>query len=229
MGLFKRAKSALGGVDHDLIDNGVLARGNVQDVDTSSMSVGRPERGFGTRVVCTVTIEVVPLDGSDFYTASCVHPIPQVYLPKLMEPGAAVAVRVDPNDPQNIALDLEHDVPPAPIVLVGDDGTRQTVETNKATYTYEELIRDGHPCTVEVSAVFPLNQLTQAGLPASGLILQVHRDGVAPYGAQVGLHIPDSAVPVVVPGARLPGRWLPGPGLPTDVNLVTIDFPAFQA
>jgi len=167
MGLFKRAKSALGGVDHDLIETGALARGNVLDVD--------------------------------------------------------------PDDPQNIALDLEHDVPPAPIVLVGDDGSRQTVETTKAAYTYEELIRGGRPCTVEVAAVFPLNQLTRAGLPASGLMLEVHRDGVAPYGAQVGLHIPDCAVPVVVPGARLPGKWLPGPGLPTDVDLVTIDFPALQA
>lgn len=98
----------------------------------------------------------------------------------------------------------------------------------RSTYSYEELIRDGRPCTVEVSAVFPLNQLTPDGLPASGLILQVHRDGVAPYQAQIGTHIPDSVVPVVVPGAQLPGKWLPGPGLPTDVDLVTIDFPALQ-
>jgi hypothetical protein len=228
VGLFKKAKGALGGVDHDLIENGVLARGNVKDVDTTSMSVGRAEQGFGTRVVCKLTIEVVPLDGSDFYTAVCTHPIPQVYLPKIMEPGAAVAVRVDPDDPQNIALDLEHDVPPAPIVLHSDDGTDEVVKTSKGTYTYDELIRDGRPCTVEVSAVFPLGQLTQAGLPASGLILQVHRDDVAPYQAQVGLNIPDAFAAVVVPGAQLPGKWLPGPGLPTDVNLVTIDFPALQ-
>jgi hypothetical protein len=228
VGLFKKAKGALGGVDHDLIENGVLARGNVQDVDTTSMSVGRAEQGFGTRVVCKVTVEVVPLDGSDFYTAVCTHPIPQVYLPKIMEPGAAVAVRVDPDDPQNIALDLAHDVPPAPIVLHSDDGTSEVLKTNKGTYTYDDLIRDGRPCTVEVSAVFPLGQLTQAGLPASGLILQVHRDDVAPYQAQVGLNIPDAFAALVVPGAQLPGKWLPGPGLPTDVNLVTIDFPALQ-
>jgi hypothetical protein len=120
-------------------------------------------------------------------------------------------------------------VDPAPMVLHSDDGTSEAVTTNTGIYTYDELIRDGQPCTVEVSAVFPLDQLTQAGLPASGLILQVQRDGVAPYQAQVGLHIPDAAVSVVVPGARLPGKWLPGPGLPTDVNLVTIDFPALQA
>ena len=229
MGLFKRAKSALGGVDHDLIETGVLARGNVQDVDMTSMSTGRPEAAFGAKIVCKVTVEVIPLDGSDAYPATCMHPIPQVYLPKMMEKGAAVAVRVDPADPQNIALDLEHDVPDAPTILVSDDGTRETLKTHQGTFTYDDLIRDGRPCTVEVLAVFPLDQLTQAGLPATAVVLQVQRDDTAPYQAQVGMHIPDAAVPVVVPGARLPGKWLPGPGLPTDVNLVTIDFPALQA
>ena len=107
-------------------------------------------------------------------------------------------------------------------------GAQEVVQTHPGTYTYDELIRDGRPCTVEVSAVFPLGQLTQAGLPASGVILQVHRDDTAPYQAQVGLHIPDELASVVVPGARLPGKWLPGPGLATDVNLVTIDFPALR-
>ena len=226
MGLFKKAKGALGGVDHHLIETGVLARGNVKDVDATSMSTGRAEAGLGVEVVCKVTVEVVPLDGSDSYTASCMHPVPQVYLPKLMEPGAAVAVRVDPADPQNVALDLAHDVPPAPIVLVSDDGARESVTTNKGAFTYDEIIRDGQPCTVEVSAIFPLGQLTQAGLPASGVVLQVHRDGVPPYQAQVGMHVPEAFASVVVPGAQLPGKWVPGPGLPTDVNLVTIDFPA---
>lgn len=226
MGLFKKAKAAAGGVDHGLIETGTLARGNVKNVEPTSMSTGRAERGLGTKVICIVTVEVVPLDGSHSYDATCRHPVPQVYLPTLMEPGAAVAVRVNPDDPQDIALDLDHDVPPAPIVLHSDDGTSEVVTTNKASYTADELLRDGRPCTVEVSAVFPLNQLTQAGLPASGLILQVHRDGAAPYQAQVGLHVPDAFAAAVVPGAQLPAKWLPGPGLPTDVNLVTIDFPA---
>ncbi len=228
MGLFNKVKSAFGGVDHHLIETGTLARGNLKSVEPTAMSVGRAEQGFGTRVVCKVTVEVVPLDGSEAYLASCLHPIPQVYLPKMNEPGAAVAVRVDPADPAHIALDLENDVPPAPVVLVSDDGTHETVKTNKASYTSDEILRDGRPCTVEVSAVFPLGQLTQAGLPASGLIVQVHRTDVAPYQAQVGMHIPNEFANVVVPGATLPAKWVPGPGLPTDVNLVTIDFAALR-
>lgn len=228
MGLFKKAKAALGGTDHRLIETGTLARGNVRAVEPTAMSLGRAEQGLGTRVVCRVTVEVVPLDGSDPYDASCLHPIPQVYLPAINEPGASVAVWIDPDDPLHIALDLQHAVPPAPIVLVSNDGTREAVHTNRATYTADEIIRDGQMCTVEVSAVFPLGQLTQAGLPASGLILQVHRAGTGPYQAQVGLHIPEEFAAMVVPGALLPAKWVPGPGLPTDVNLVTIDFPALR-
>lgn len=228
MGLFSNAKAALGGVDHRLIETGTLARGNVKAVEPTAMSVGRAEQGLGTRVVCRVTVEVVPLVGSNSYEANCLHPIPRVYLPKIQEPGAAVAVRVDPENALHIALDLQHDIPPAPIVLVSDDGTRESVKTNKATYTADEILRDGHACTVEVSAVFPLGQLTQAGLPASALILQVQRTDTAPYQAQVGLHIPDEFASIVVMGARLPAKWVAGPGLPTDVNLVTIDFPALH-
>lgn len=240
MGLFKRAKAAMGGVDHHLIETGTLARGEVQHVETTAMSTGRAEAGYGTRVVCVVTVRVVPLDGSAPYDASCHHPIPQVYLPQLSTPGAAVAVRVDPADPQNIALDLSHDVPPPPgglagsagdpapptINLVSDDGTQQELKTNRGSVTQADLLRDGQPCTVQVLASFPLGQLTQDGHPATALVLQVTRDGVAPYQAQVGLYVPPAAAAMVVPGAQLPGRWLPGPGLPTDVNLVTIDFPA---
>jgi len=226
MGIFDRVGARLGAVDERLIEHGTLARGNVKACEPTAMSTGRAERGLGLRIVCKVTVEVIGLDGEEPYEASCLHPVPQVYLPRMQEPGAAVAVRVDPADPQRIALDLEHEVPPAPIILVSDDGTKQRVETNKASYTAAELLRDGRACTVEVLAAFPLGQLTQAGLPASGLILQVHRADAAPYQAQVGLHIPAAAESVVVVGARLPAKWLPGPGLPTDVNLVTIDFPA---
>ena len=242
MGLFKKAKAAVGGVDKHLIETGTLARGEVQDVKTTSMSVGRAEAGYGTRVVCVVTVRVVPLDGSAPYVASCHHPIPQVYLPQMSTPGAAVAVRVDPEDPQNIALDLSHDVPPPPggeaataggdadepptITLVSDDGTEQELTTNQASVTMADILRDGQPCTLEIQAVFPLGQNTQAGLPATAIIMQVTRDGVAPYQAQVGIYLPPAAAQIVVVGAQLPGKWIQGPGLPTDVNLATIDFPA---
>jgi hypothetical protein len=47
--------------------------------------------------------------------------------------------------------------------------------------------------------------------------------------ARVGTFIPPAAVSKVVVGATLPARWVPGPGLPTDVNLVIPDWPAIAA
>jgi len=238
MGLFDRAKAAFGGVDHHLIEDGVLARGIVTTCEPTGMGTGRAAAGLGTRIVCKLTVQVVPLDGGAPYEAHTMHPIPQVYLPQFMSGNGAVAVRVDPADPQHVALDLTHDVPPAPepadgaaapppkIVLTSDDGTQQEVKTEKGVYTTADLLARGLPCTLEVLAAFPLGQLTQAGRPATGIILQVHREGVAPYQAQAGLYVPPAATSIVVPGAKVPGKWMPGPGLPTDANLVTIDFPA---
>jgi hypothetical protein len=80
-----------------------------------------------------------------------------------------------------------------------------------------------------VLLVIPLNQLTSDGLLATGLVLTAHRDGVADYQAQIGTHIPDAMAAKVVAGATLPARWVPGPGLPTDVNLVSPDWATIAA
>jgi hypothetical protein len=230
MGLFDKAKRELGMVDRKLIANGILARGNVVSAVPDGMTIGQDSNlADGAEKVCRVVVDVIGLNGEEPYEASCKHSIPLIYIPRLQEEGAAVALRVDPADPQHIELDLGTEVPPAPAILVSDDGTRQTLTALKSTYTAAEILHQGAPCTVDVLAVIPLNQLASDGGPATGLVLLVHRDGVADYQAQIGTHIPDAAVAKVVVGATLPARWVPGPGLPTDVNLVTPDWPAMAA
>ena len=230
MGLFDRAKRELGMVDRKLIANGILARGNVVSAVPDGMTIGQDANlAYGAEKVCRVVVEIIGLNGEEPYEATCKHSIPLIYIPKLQEKGAAVAVRVDPDDPQHIELDLGTEAPPAPVILVSDDGTRQTLKASKSTYTAAEILQQGAPCTVDVLAVIPLNQLASDGAPATGLVLLVHRDGVADYQAQIGTHIPDAAVAKVVVGATLPARWVPGPGLPTDVNLVSPDWAAIAA
>jgi hypothetical protein len=230
MGLFDKAKRELGMVDRKLIANGILARGNVVSAVPDGMTIGQDSNlAYGAEKVCRVVVEVIGLNGEEPYEASCKHSIPLIYIPRLQEKGAAVAVRVDPDDPQHIELDLGTEVPPAPVILVSDDGTRQTLAASKSTYTAAEILQQGAPCTVDVLAVIPLNQLASDGGPATGLVLLVHRDGVADYQAQIGTHIPAAAVAKVVVGATLPARWVPGPGLPTDVNLVSPDWAAIAA
>jgi hypothetical protein len=230
MGLFGKAKRELGIVDKKLIAVGVLARGNIVSVTPGGMTIGDDSNlQHGPEKVCTVVVEVIGLDGEDPYEATCKHAIPLIYIPRMQEDGAAVAVRVDPHDPQHIELDLASEAPPAPIIAVSDDGTRQKVTTSKSTYTAAEILQQGSACTVDVLAVIPLKQLASDGWPATGLVLMVHRDGFPGYQAQIGTHIPEAAVAKVVVGATLPARWVPGPGLPTDVNLVTPDWPAIAA
>ena len=230
MGLFDKAKRELGIADGKLLESGVLARGNVLSCEPDGMTIGQDSNlAYGAEKVCKVVVEVIGLDGEDAYEATCKHSIPLIYIPRMQEKGAAVALRVDPKNPQHIELDLGTEVPPAPIILVGDDGARQTLKSSKSTYTAAEILQQGSPCTVEVLLVIPLNQLTSDGLPATGLVLTVHRDGVPEYQAQIGTHIPDAMIAKVVAGATLPARWVPGPGLPTDVNLVSPDWAAIAA
>jgi hypothetical protein len=230
MGLFGKAKRELGISDKRLLAHGVLARGNVISCTPGRLTVGDDAiLAYGAEKVCTVVVEVIGLDGEAPYEATCKHSIPLVYIPKMQEPGAAVALRVDPNDPHAIELDLATEVPPAPIILVSDDGSEQTLKTNKSIYTSAEILAQGQPCTVDVLAVIPLNQLASDGGRVTGLVLTVHREGVAAYQAQMGTHIPENVEARIVVGATLPARWVPGPGLPTDVNLVCPDWAAIAA
>jgi len=237
MGIFKKAKAHLGIEDKELLREGLLARGNVVSCTPTAMTTGREADGYGPKSVCNVTVEVVGVPGQAPYEASCLHAIPKVYLPQMNTPGAAVAVRVDPADPQHIELDLTEDVPPAPaataedgsttepeVMLVSDDGTRQKLETHASTYTAAEILAQGSPCTVDVLAVIPMTQTNSLGQVVTGLVLTVHREGVASYQAQIGTYIPPDKLVHVTVGSSLPAKWVPGPGLPTDVNLVTPDW-----
>lgn len=230
MGLFGKAKREVGISDKKLLAHGVLARGNVRSCTPGRVTVGDDAvLTYGAESVCTVVVEVIGLNGEEPYEATCKHAIPLIYVPKMQEQGAAVAIRVDPADPQNIELDLAAEVPPAPIILVSDDGSTQTLKTNKSTFTAAEILAQGQPCTVDVLAVIPLDQLASDGSRATGLVLNVQRPGVSDYQAQIGTHIPESVEAKVVVGAKLPARWVPGPGLPTDVNLVCPDWAAIAA
>lgn len=115
---------------------------------------------------------------------------------------------------------------PTKITFQADDGTETTVSTSKSTYTAAEILAQGKPCTVTVLAVFPLAETASEGMPATGLILGVHKPGQPDSQAQIGTHVPESALPKVVVGATLPAKWMSGPGLPTDANLVSPDWAA---
>src|SRR5690606_29156287 len=102
--LINSANQALGGADSELIQNGLLGRGEVLGVDASGMTL-QIGNGLVERK-CTVTLNVM-LDGTQPYQVQVSQRIQEVYIPQLSSGGAIVAVRVDPNDPNRVAIDFD--------------------------------------------------------------------------------------------------------------------------
>ena len=243
MGFFKDAAEHLGAVDHKLLQTGTLARGEVVSIEPGAMSWGGDKySSANSTTVCKVTVNVVGFEGKPTYQASALAPIPDEYIPEFRLEGAAVAVRVNPTDPTDIALDLQADAPDAAaagaasagtaaltgktaavagdggvatengaqVILDSNDGTSVALTTHLGKLTAAEVLAQGAPCTVDVLAVIPIDQLTAKGETVTGLILNVHRAGKPDVQAQIGTHVPPELAAKVVVGATLPARFTPG-------------------
>lgn len=234
MGFLKRAGSALGRVDKDLIERGLLARGRITECRRTSMSTGTQVRS----VVCELTVEV-ELEDRPIYTAECKHPIPMPYLPQFESGQGFVAVRVDPADPQNIALDLSHDVPSPrsgaaatgagpgagstvqvidasgglpedlaqQLAAAGVDlGAGATQEQNRESkLSAAEILATGAPCRAVVQSAQPLG-FQKDGLDVWGIVLNAIVEGEPASQARIGIGVPAEAVALVFPGANLPAK-----------------------
>jgi hypothetical protein len=248
MNFFKDAAEHLGSVDKKLIATGILARGEVVTVAPSAYSFGGDSYTHsGGTTVCRITVTVVGLPGHAPYQASFLAPIPDDQIGILELPGAAVAVRVDPADPQNIALDAQTEAPDsgsgdaapaAPsadtatengnaIVLERDDGTSTALTVHAGKLSSDEILAHGALCTVDVLAIIPVDQKDAKGRDVLGMILNVHRAGKADMQAQIATHVPAELVSKVVVGATLPAKY--APGLDSGDDTVIPDWPTIGA
>lgn len=180
-----------GSVDPQLLADGVLARGEVLGMTLSGTTV-QVMNGLVERT-CTFTLRVLR-DGAQPYQAQVRQRIPEVYIPQLQRPGAALAVRVDPSDPQRVALDFDSQPPNVQLAeATGAGSARHILET-------------GRPVTVVFVASSPLGIRNHEGHDVHALTLTV-ADGVPePYQIQVGNPVPASALPLMFPGAKLHAR-----------------------
>jgi hypothetical protein len=248
MGFFKDVAEHLGAVDKNLLAKGILARGDVVSIEPTGMSWGGGGHygSISSTTVCRVTVKVIGLKGHEPYEATALVPIGDAYIPEFQQPGATIAVRVNPTDPTDIAYDLQHDVPTgdesdvssdataeavatkdgAQIVLQSDDGTEVPLTTHVGKLTAAQVLEQGLPCTVDVLTVIPLDQTNARGEVLTGLILNVRRAGKPDVQAQIGTHIPQQFVMQVTPGASLPARFTPG--LDVGDNTVVPDWSALK-
>jgi hypothetical protein len=249
MNFFKDAAEHMGSVDKKLIATGILARGEVVTVAPGAYSFGEDTYTHsGGTTVCRITVTVVGLPGHAPYQASFLAPIPDDQIGILELSGAAVAVRVDPADPQNIALDAQTEAPdvsgsadaasaapPADaatvdgkaIVLDSDDGTSTPLSVHAGKVSSDEILAHGAPCAVEVLAIIPIDQKDAKGRDVLGMILNVHRSGKADVQAQIATHVPPELASKVVVGATLPAKY--APGLDTGDDTVIPDWPNITA
>lgn len=195
----------LGSADDNVIQNGVLGRGEVVGINVSGMTL-QIGNGLVERK-CTLSLNVM-IDGKAPWQAQVTQRIQEIYIPQLSSGGAVVAVRVDPNDHSKVAVDFDTPVPE--VTLPAGDGH------NSAAW----ILEHGKPITVVLVANAPLGVKNAAGDPVQALTLTVATGVEMPYQIQVGNAVPPSALPLLFPGSKLNAKLGDGP------NDVVVDWAA---
>lgn len=149
--------------------------------------------------VCTFQLRII-LDGQAPFDVTVTQRAPEVYLPQLMGPATALAVRVDPDDHSRVAIDFDRQ---APVV-------RMPESTGPGSAA--DILANGAEVTVVVQGYAPMGILNHAGEPVYVLTLEVTSGTQKPYEVQVGNVVPDSARSLLTSGARLHARVGATPG-----------------
>ena len=196
MGFMDKIRAVGGGVSPDLMNNGVLARGEVISVQPTGMTVSHGNDALGKQV-CNIALNVT-MDDTPPFTATCHQGVPILSLQALMSGGAVVAVRVNPQNPQEIAIDFDSE---PPIVTRAPGGPN--------TGSAAELLATGTAARAVIIQSQPLGQRTPAGVDLYALVVTILCDGHQPYQTQVGNPVPASGIPLLYPGSNLPAKVRP--------------------
>jgi hypothetical protein len=195
MGIFNKMRDLTGGVSKELLEHGQLGRGIIVSVKQTSVSTGAD---FDPAHVCVFTVEVA-LDGVPRYTATCRQAVRATILPRLMMPGATVAVRVDSGDRGRIALSLAEEPPTVTMASSGDPNTGSAAR----------ILAEGVPCKAVIVQSQPLGMRSSTGKDMYAFVLTVLAGGRPPYQIQVGNPVPTEAIPLLYPGNTVPAKLMP--------------------
>jgi len=196
MGFLDKIRAVGGGVSPELLQSGILARGEIVSVQPTGMTVSHGNEALGKQV-CNIAVNVV-MDNTPPYQATVRQGLPILALQQLMSPGAVVAVRVNPANHQEIALDLQTD---PPTVTMSADGPNRG--------SAAELLATGTPARAVIIQSQPLGMRTPAGVDVYALVVTILCDGHQPYQTQVGNPVPPTGLPLLYPGSNLPAKVRP--------------------
>jgi hypothetical protein len=197
-----------GGPDKKLLATGLIGRGIITDIQPTGTTM---EIGNGlVQRVCVFTVEV-SLDRQAPYTATCRQRIPEIHLPQVQLGNTTVAVRANPADLTQIALDFATEPP----VVTTPGGT--------GNHSAAEILAAGAPGQAVIVQYQPLGKRNPAGVDLYAFLLTVMPHGGDPYQIQVGNPTPPAALPFLFPGSRVPVK------IGTIPNAVVIDWEAAAA
>jgi len=197
-----------GGPDKKLLETGILGRGIITDIKLTGTTL---QTGNGlVQRTCLFTLEV-SLDGRAPYTATCKQRIPEIQIPQIQLGNTTVAVRVNPADPAQVALDFGTEPP----VVTTPGGT--------GNHSAAEILATGQPGRAVIIEFQPLGKRNPAGVDLYAYMLTVMPEGKDPYQIQVGNPTPPMALPFLFAGSRVPVK------IGTIPNAVVIDWAAAGA
>ena len=211
MGIFNKLKQMAGGVDAEVLRDGVPAQAVLLMVQPTGTTV---EVGNGlVQRVCEFAVQVIP-DGAPEYRTVVRQRIPEIMLARI-EPGVTrVAAKVHPQDPNRVALDF---AAPPPAVRYSSGGDEK--------HSAAHVLSVGDRGDAVIVSSTPLNMTNQQGVPLYAFELTViPASGGDPFQAKTGMPTPPTALPLLFPGSRVPVRYLP-----ENRNAVVIDWAAAGA
>jgi hypothetical protein len=192
-----------GGADKKLLQTGLPGRGIITDVKLTGTTL---QTGNGlVQRTCIFTMEV-SLDGKDPYTATCKQRIPEIEIAQIQPGASTVAVRANPDDLTQVAIDFSSE-PPTVTTPAGQGG-----------HSAAELLATGAPARAVIVQWQPLGKKNPAGVDLYAYALTVMPEGKDPYQIQVGNPTPPAALPFLFPGSHVPVK------IGSDPNAVVIDW-----
>ena len=210
MGFFKKMAESFTGTDADDIPNGVLATGLIVSYQPTGTKI---TNGTMEYRICEFGLQVYPENGQP-YTATSRQKILEWEIARI-QPGQSVcAVRIDPENPQRVAIDWTTEPP----------GNLSAAPTNTSARTAEEVIASGEACEVVIASFQAMGQNhPRTGQPLYAFMLNVIPQAGDPYQAQVGLSVEPKFLPKLFNGAQLPAKRVP-----ESPNEVVIDWVALE-
>lgn len=187
-----------------LLAEGLLGRAVITDVQATGGQRSRGEVDIPLRG-CVITLEVA-LDNTPRYTAECKEWVLLTDIPRLVPGETVVAVRVNPDNHDEVAIDST--VPPPVVKLSASDAGSAA-----------EVLRIGESATAVIVESRPLGMKSPSGVDVHLFVLTVVMAGRDPYQVTVGNPLPPAALPLAFPGSNVPVKVHPN-----EADRVVIDW-----